>query len=268
MKKKILFILLLSLLLPSRGVASYITMTTNFSIEKDDRGLTLVVTSKNNGDESAYDIQYEIRAGSQTFLGSSVAQLGVNKEIRQDFAIDDAFEHPGHYPVIIKTHYRDANSYPFSALATGFYDYKAPTLSGVLIRADNLKIPSNGKGVIEFTVRNSDSVAHELNLVFHLPNELAVLEEDQQRSIGPRETEILRYTLENFSALDNSSYAVVLIAEYEEEGKHYSTAGSLLVQITEPTIVSKKMLWILLAVGALVIALLVVVRFRHSRNRD
>jgi len=267
MRKNILFILFLSLLLPSLGVASYITMVTNFSIEENDRGLTLVVISKNRGDEPAYDIQYEIRAGSQTFLGSSVAQLGVNKEIRQEFAIDGAFESPGHYPVIIKTHYRDANAYPFSALATGFYDYKAPALSGVLIRADNLKIPANGKGVIEFTVRNSDSVAHELNLVLHLPNELVVLEEDQQRSIGPRATEILRYTLENFSALDNSSYAVVLIAEYEEEGTHYSTAGSVLVQLTEPTAVSREMLWILLAVGALVIVLLVVVRVRRSRSR-
>ena len=268
MKKNILFILFLSLLLPSRGVASYITMATNFSIEKDDRGLTLVVTSKNNGDESAYDIQYEIRAGSQTFLGSSVAQLGVNKAIRQDFAIDNAFERSGHYPVIIKTHYRDANAYPFSALTAGFYDYKKPTLSGVLIRADNLKIPSNGKGVIEFTVRNSDSIAHELDLVLHLPNELTVLAENQQRSIGPGDTEILRYTVENFSALDNSSYAVVLIAEYEEEGKHYSTAGSIVVQVTVPTAVSREMLWILLAVGGLVIALLVVVRFRHRRSRD
>ena len=267
MKKNILFILFLSMLLPTCGVASYITMATNFSIEKDDRGLTLVVTSTNKGDEPAYDVQYEIHAGSQTFIGSSVSQLGVNKEIRQDFSIDDAFEQPGHYPVIIKTHYRDANAYPFSALTAGFYDYKAPALSGVLIRADNLKIPSNGKGVIEFTVRNSDSVAHELNLVLHLPDELAVLEEDQQRSIGPRATEILRYTLENFSALDNSSYAVVLIAEYEEEGKHYSTAGSIVVQITVPTAVSREMLWILLAVAALVIALLVVVRARRSRSR-
>jgi len=267
MKKNILFILFVGMLLPTCGVASYITMATNFSIEKDDRGLTLVVTSKNRGDEPAYDIQHEIRAGSQTLIGSSVSRLGVNNEIRQEFPIDEAFEQPGHYPVIIKTHYKDANAYPFSALTAGFYDYKTPALSGVLIRADNLKIPSNGKGVIEFTVRNRDSVAHELNLVLHLPNELAVLEEDQQRSIGPRATEILRYTVENFSALDNSSYVVVLIAEYEEEGKHYSTAGSVLVQLTVPTAVSREMFWILLAVAALVIGLLVVVRVRHSRSR-
>ena len=267
MNKSILFILFLSMLLPSRGVASYITMVTNFSIEENDQGLTLVVKSTNRGDEPAYGIQYEIRAGSQKFLGSSVAQLGVNKEIRQDFTIDDAFESPGHYPVIIKTHYRDANTYPFSALTAGFYDYKAPALSGVLIRADNLKIPSNGKGVIKFTVRNSDSVAHELNLLLHLPNELAVLEEDQQRSIGPRATEILRYTLENFSALDNSSYAVVLIAEYEEDGKHYSTAGSILVQVTVPSTFSKEMRWILLAIAALVIGLLVGVRVRRRRSK-
>ena len=267
MNKSILFILFLGLSLPTCGAASYITMATIFSIEENDRGLTLVVKSKNRGDEPAYGIQYEIRAGSQKFLGSSVAQLGVNKEIRQDFTIDDAFESPGHYPVIIKTHYRDANTYPFSALTAGFYDYKAPALSGVLIRADNLKIPSNGKGVIKFTVRNSDSVAHELDLVLHLPNELAVLEEDQQRSIGPRATEILQYTVENFSALDNSSYAVILIAEYEEGGQHYSTAGSMQVQVTEPTAFSREMLWILLAVGALVIVLLVVVRVRRSRSR-
>ena len=267
MNKSSLFILLLSLLLPTRGVASYITMATIFSIEENDQGLTLVVKSTNRGDEPAYDIQYEIRAGSQTFLGSSVSQLGVNNGIRQDFSIDDAFERPGHYPVVIKTHYRDANAYPFSALTAGFYDYGKPALSGVLIRADNLKIPSNGKGVIEFTVRNSDSVAHELDLVLHLPNELAVLEGDQQRSIGPGDTEILRYTVENFSALDNSSYAVVLIAEYEEEGKHYSTAGSILLQVTVPTAVSREMLWILLAVSALVIALLVVVLIRRSRSR-
>lgn len=267
MKKNILFILFVSMLLPTCCIASYITMATNFSIEENDRGLTLVVISKNRGDEPAYDIQHEIHAGSQTFIGSSVSRLGVNNEIRQEFPIDDAFEQPGHYPVIIKTHYKDANAYPFSALAAGFYDYKTPALSGVLIRADNLKIPSNGKGVIEFTVRNRDSVAHELNLVLHLPNELAVLDEVQQRSVAPKATEILRYTVENFSALVNSSYAVVLIAEYEEEGTHFSTAGSVLVQVTVPPTVSKEMLWILLAFGALAIVLLAVVRIRRSRSR-
>ena len=68
--------------------------------------------------------------------------------------------------------------------------------------------------------------------------------------------------------MENSSDGVVLIAEYEEEGKDYSTAGSIVVKITVPTAVSREMLWILLAVAALVIALLVVVRFRHSRSRD
>ena len=73
-------------------------------------------------------------------------QLGVNETTSSDLSIQDAFDLPGHYPVLIKTHYQDANTYPFTALSVGFYDFQRPAVSKILIRAEDASIPVQWQG--------------------------------------------------------------------------------------------------------------------------
>ncbi|MGB5607359.1 MAG: hypothetical protein WBN51_12645, partial [Gammaproteobacteria bacterium] len=121
MRSSIYALAALALLASTSVVASYISMATDFSVAEGPNGLVLVVSTTNQGDEPAYGIQFEGQIGNQTLTSSSVPQLGVNETTSSDLSIHDAFHLPGHYPVLIKTHYQDANTYPFTALAVGFH---------------------------------------------------------------------------------------------------------------------------------------------------
>ena len=253
-----------TLLASTNLVASYITMASDFSVTEGSDGLTLSVKTRNQGDEPAYGIQFEVQIGNQTFTSTSVPQLGVNETTSSDLSIHDVFHLPGHYPVLIKTHYQDANTYPFTALAVGFYDFQYPVVSKVLIRAENASMPSNGKGTMKYTIRNNDSVERELVLTLHLPDELAALKDSDSLTIGPKQSKSLKYTIENFSALENSGYAIALVAEYEDGKNHYSTAGSGTISITEPITMDKYLLWIVAVVSAVVLAGLIIIRLRRK----
>ena len=264
MRSSIYALAAITLLMSTSVVASYITLVTGFSVTEAADALTLNVTTTNQGDEPAYGIQFEVQIGKQTFTSASVPQLGVNETTSSDFSILDVFDLPGRYPVLIKIHYKDANTYPFTSLAVGFYDFQQPVVSKVLIRAEDAAIPSNGKGVMKYTVRNNDSVERDLVLRLHLPDELAALKDSDSLTLGPRESKSLQYTIENFSALENSSYAISLVAEYDDGKSHYSTAGSGAIRITEPDISDGYLPWVVAAVSAVILILLIIIRLRRK----
>ena len=245
------------------ATASYITMATEFSITATPAGLELVVASEHRGDEPSYGVQFEVQAGDKQFTSAEVPRLSVNENTTERFPVSDAFGLPGHYPIIIKTHYKDGNAYPFSALTVGFYDHQEPVLSKILMRAQNADVPSNGSGTVNVVVRNNDAAPRDLEVVLHLPDELAAATEQQSLQLAPGSEETLRFVVENFSALENSSYSVALIAQYEDDERHYSTSGSAVVRITAPGAMTSRWIWVFGGVGAVVLALLIVVMLRR-----
>jgi hypothetical protein len=156
--------------------------------------------------------------------------------------------------------------YPFSALTVGFYDHQQPAVSKVQMRARNADIPDNGSGALSVVVRNSDSVPRDLEIVLHLPDELVADTERQSLQLAPGSEETLHFMVENFSALENSSYSFALIAQYEDEERHYTASGSAVVRITAPSAMASRWIWVFGGVGAIVLILLVVVIRRQSKR--
>jgi hypothetical protein len=264
MRSSIYALAAVALLAASSVAASYITMATDFSVTEGVDGLTLNVTTKNQGDEPAYGIQFEVQIGNLKLTSATVPQLGVNETTSSDLSIQEAFDLPGHYPVLIKTHYQDANTYPFTALSVGFYDFQRPAVSKILIRAEDASIPVNGKGTMQYTVRNNDAVERDLHLALHLPDELAALKDSDSLTIGPRKSKSLQYTVENFSALEDSGYAVALVAEYDDGNTHYSTAGTGTIRITAPDTMDGYLPWVAAVAAAIVLAFLIIIRLRRK----
>ena len=247
----------------SAALASYITMATEFSITDTPAGLELIVASENRGDEPSYGVQFEVQAGNKQFTSAEVPRLTVNEKISERFAVHDAFGLPGHYPIVIKTHYKDGNAYPFSALTVGFYDHLQPAVSKILMRAQNADVPSNGSGTVSIVVRNNDSKSRDLEVVLHLPDELVTVDERRSLKLAPDTEETLQYVVENFSALENSSYSVAVIAQYEDDERHYSASGSAIVRITAPSAMTSRWIWVFASGGALVVVLLIVAALRR-----
>ncbi len=264
MSSSICMLAAVTLLVSTNVMASYITLASDYSVTEGADGLKLKVTTRNQGDEPAYGVQFEVQIGNQTFTSTSVPQLGVNETTSSDLSVHDVFHLPGHYPVLIKTHYQDANTYQFTALAVGFYDFQYPVVSKVLIRAENASMPANGKGTMKYTVRNNDSVERELVLTLHLPDELAALKNSDSLTIAPKQSKSLEYTIENFSALENSGYGIVLVAEYEDGKSHYSVAGSATMRITAPETMDRYQAWVVAAVAAVVLLFLIIIRLRRK----
>ncbi len=250
----------------SGAKASFITMATDFSVTETPDGPVLMVSTRNQGDEAAYGVQIEVQTGDAQFTSSVVPRLAVNEQLAEQYSVDGAFGLPGHYPIIIKTHYKDANGYPFSALSVAFHDYQQPVVSKILIRAETVSIPSNGKGKVSFVIRNTDSVARDLDLFLHLPDELVVVSERQSLQLDPGSEEQLQFLIENFSALENSSYAIALVAQYEDDARHYSSAGPAVVRITPSSVGSGSRNWVLGGSISILLIVLLVVILRHKRR--
>lgn len=248
------------------ALASYISMATEFSITNAPDGLELVVATENRGDEPSYGVQFEAQAGHKQFTSAEVPLLIVNEKTTAHFPVDDAFGLPGRYPIVIKTHYRDANAYPFSALTVGFYDYQEPVLSKILMRTENTDIPSNGSATLSVLVRNNDSVPRDLEVVLHLPNELAAVADKQSLQLDPGHEATLNYLVENFSALENSSYSVAVIAQYEDDERHYSASGSSVMRITAASVMTSLWVWISGGMGVVVLILLIVAMRRQGKQ--
>lgn len=236
--------------------ASYISMATDMSVAATPAGPELVVTSVNRGDEPAYGVQFEVIAGNEQFTSPIVARVAVGETITGRFPAGGAFDLPGHYPIVARTHYKDANAYPFSALTLGFYDHREPVVSGILVRADNATIPANGAGEVAFVLRNTDTVSRELEVALELPDELVAASSRQRLRLAPGGEKSAHFTVENFSALENSSYAIALVAQYEDGERHYSAAGPAIVRIGAPSAMAAGWFWVFAGAGAVILLLL------------
>ncbi|MDM8551594.1 hypothetical protein QUF72_16020 [Desulfobacterales bacterium HSG2] len=244
--------------------ASYITMETNFGIRESDNAILLKISAQNKGDEPAYAVQFEASLGKAGVTGQTISRLNVNQNTDEDFEIRDAFTLPGHYPVIIKTHYQDANSYPFSSLTLGFYDYKTPVISDISVKSEEIDIPANGSGELNFTLRNNSDKQQELSLELHVPDELATNEGTKTITIGSKEKKTLAFAVENFSALENSSYAVFLIGQYDDKGKHYSISSPAIVRIKPMSAGLSPFLWLVITIITAFILIVVVLLLRRN----
>ncbi|MEE4144750.1 MAG: hypothetical protein V2I26_08125 [Halieaceae bacterium] len=266
MTSKCLLILVLTLGCVVSAQASFITIETEFTVTDMGDGPVISIGTRNRGDESAFHAQIEMIALGHQFTGSRTEKLDIDRKMDTDFRVGGIFDLPGRYPIIIKTHYQDANGYPFSALTSGFYDAGAPALSRVLVAAEPIEFPSNGKGRLEFILRNNGSTPHDVSLKLFLPDELVTIEDGATLTMAPNSSVTVPFALENFSALANSRYSVVMLANYEADGKYFGSVGSTVVHITDPTLLAEYG-WSIPWVVALVALLAVILVLLHRRRR-
>jgi len=246
--------------------ASFITIETAFTVSDTGDGPVISIGTRNRGDEPAFHVQVEITALGHQFIGPRTEKLDIDQTTDTVFRVGQLFDKPGHYPIIVRTHYQDANRYPFSALTAGFYDAGGPARSRVLVAADPIEIPANGKGRLDVVVRNSDTSAHDVSLMLFLPDELVTIDDGSTLRMAPNSSLTVPFVLENFSALANSGYSVVMLASYEADGKYLGSLGSTVVRITDPTLWAEYR-WSIPWVAAAVLLLMVVLGVVHRRKR-
>jgi len=252
------------ILLAASAQAAYISMESRFSIKTGQGGILLQLSTRNKGDEPAYAVQFDASFGKARVVSRTVPQLGVNQETKAAFKIKNAVALPGRYPVIVKTLYQDANSYRFSSLAVGFYDFESPAISNIAIEPAKIDLPLQGTRKLEFTLVNSGSHPQKLLLELHVPNELTVEEGPKTATVAPGQELTLAFGVKNLSALENSNYAVFLVARHQEQNRHYSTSGPAVIRITPISNGLSPTLWLVIAI---VTSLILAVAFFLLRKK-
>jgi len=253
------------LLHSTQAFGSYITMATGFSVVVESESLTLVVTAENRGDVSAHDVQFEITVDDRIYISPLVKTLGVDEKTAVEYSLADAFGIPGRYPIIIRTYYKDANAYPFSALTVGFYDYKSGIMPVVSISGETSEIAVDGKGQLIFVLHNDGSIARKIELALYIPDELSVSQEHSVIEIGPQQESRIVYEIENYSALANSQYQVSLVGQYEDAGNRVAVTGSAVVRVVGDAGSTVRPIWIWVVMGGLIPGVLVLLRLQSYR---
>lgn len=249
----------------TNAFGAYITMETGFSVTVKPDGPALVVMAENRGDVPAHDVQFEVSVADKVYVSSLVKILGVAEKTSVEYALADVLGTPGRYPVVIRTYYKDANAYPFSALTVGFYDYKSSIMPTVSISGQTTELPVDGKGQISFVLHNDGSTVRKIDLELLMPNELLAAPEFSTIEIGPQQEQTLVYELENYSALANSQYQVSLVGRYEDTGGRVGMAGSAVVRVIAEVDAAVSPIWIWVVLGGLVPGVLVLLRFQKHR---
>jgi hypothetical protein len=169
---------------------------------------------------------------------------------------------PGVYPLVVKTHYADANAYPFSTVSPNFIRYRQPTPFKLRGTIKEVSLAGDSKKNLVLEVSNLDSKAHNLLVRFHLPDELAADYYSTEVNVQPRGTGKVSVPLKAFGALPGSSYVVFASMEYDEGGLHYSaTAGGLVKVGAEEA--GGMPSWLPLAVLALLVAAFIYTQIRR-----
>jgi len=227
-------IILMLVLDASTATASYISLGITSSTTYQNGRMTLNVSIRNKGDESAYSLKVEARLGTNTFLSQINNSLSTNTSYSTALDLGQAPQIPGIYTVAIKAHYTDAGGFPFTVVSS------IPVVStdpeeineSILARFKPVTIKESGPMYLDIYVRGTNPVNASITMIH--PNELSCTLLESATGITPGRTNTIGIAITNLFALSGSSHAVIAVIDYIENGLHRSTAVSSLVTIPRP----------------------------------
>ncbi|VVB54907.1 NPCBM-associated, NEW3 domain of alpha-galactosidase [uncultured archaeon] len=234
-------ILLVGVLLTLSSTASsdVITLTTTFIevgkggvVSKESSGLNVSIV--NTGNVPALNVQTELMlpdgfTSKPVFPGT--LEPNVTQYLYFPLTLPENVS-PGRYPLVLSTHYTDANSYPFSTIAPTYFVYQTATpilLRGVL---PEVTVSGDESSSFMFRIANTGKDPHNVSIRIYAPNELKLDKDATTVELLGREDKEVPFTLQSFGALPGSAYVILATAEYDEGGMHYSSLAGGMVKVT------------------------------------
>ncbi|MBD3261392.1 MAG: hypothetical protein GF334_06855 [Candidatus Altiarchaeales archaeon] len=227
--------------LPLIVSASFIQMkvTLNLPRQLQDDSAQVNASLINQGDEAAHDVRAELIlphgfAADSRYLGT----LAPHSPHATSFNVslpDSILD--GTYPVVLKTHYSDANAYPFSTITAGLMRIGKSRPQLIRSRMKPAVIYGEASTPLTLEILNKGSSPQRVNVRFILPDELKSSVYETEVHVPAQETAEKTIMIENFGALPESTYFIMAVIEYEDD-YHYSFISSAQIQVKE----EKKML--------------------------
>jgi len=188
----------------------------------------------NTGDEPAQDVQLQLILPDGFRTDSAyVGTLAPNRPVTRSFNVTMPQDANGRYPLVLRNHYADANSYPFSMVTATYLRAGSTPPSMVYAQATKATLYGDDSAKVELTLLNRDAAAKTVSVKFHLPNEIKSDVQANQITIPAQGDGKLEFTVENFAALAGSTYAGFFTMEYDLEGVHYTSIASSIIEVRE-----------------------------------
>ncbi|PIS28098.1 hypothetical protein COT42_08945 [Candidatus Saganbacteria bacterium CG08_land_8_20_14_0_20_45_16] len=233
MKKLLIFGLVL-FCFSKVALASYITLQTSVTTKIEASSLKVLVAVENKGDESAYNVQAEIRALGTKVLAKRASEVAINGRYEAYEELNLDLAKPGEYPLVVVMHYADANQYPFSALTCQTFNYRAQSVPAELFG----KLTSDkfwDKGRVFLTLKNLSESDLTLKVLLVGPQELN-FPGDKTLALAGKGTAKVNFEVGNFSALSGSTYQIFALAEYDQAGRHQTIITQGTVRLVQESV--------------------------------
>ncbi len=263
--KSLIVFFLIPLLSVDIGSATFISINTDITdmqIDGDSGSSSLSV--RNLGDEAAFDVGLSFMLpprfdGEDIFVGRLNPEEGVEKEFFLSIE-GDLLE--GVYPAALVVSYKDANSYPFSAISPFKIIQGGRTTSNVIGVFEEVTLTGDKKEKLTLSIKNPDRSGHNLHVNLYLPIELNAEESQKEVFISPSSEGKVDFEVSSFSALPGSTYAVFASIAHEEAELAYSTfaRGTIKIEEGRPFLSNR-------VLGAALIALLLILLIFQLRGR-
>jgi hypothetical protein len=247
----------------AQAIAGVITIETETSVTVTGDLLEVSVTTRNKGDESAYNVQVHLILFGERKSGPVKAQLDKGKQEKTAFENTISGLKKGRYPLVVLVDFYDANQYPFSAVSCPTFFLKEDANADLICFGKDISIEESGR--LGFKIRNPGSEPKAIRARLILPKELSTPTSQADLRIDAGKEETINFDIKNFSALSGASYPVFCSFEYDSKDTHFTAIAKSLVTIrkNENWFSSTKGYWI----GAAIIlgVILVAVQFKRKR---
>ncbi len=222
-------ILCIFLIFSLQASSKYISPSATITTTLQNNSVNITITITNLGDESAYSVNPVIAIFNNTLSGDVKQILKPQESSTWQFTESVNSTKSGEYPVLLKTSYKDANSYKFSSLTLHKLSIGRYRQSSIIGKAENIIL--NKESEIKVTFKNTDSIQHSLKIKLLLPDEISADETSRGILILPNQEKEITFKIKNFSALKESNYLYYILAEYETQSEHYLESFSGIITI-------------------------------------
>ena len=265
--KYLLFSLSSILFFPGLLYATHIAMMAKMVVNPGKDWIEVEVSITNKGDEDALVVSPQLKLGREEIMLSHLPRLGPNNSYRWTHRFEImklGFKLNGAYPLFLKTHYHDANFYPFSMPEIILMHYKVvpstPLIKGALSVGD---INNTGRAEVRLINPLHDDLSVTVELF--LPNELVSHTPETRFQMAAGRDAKAPFRLENRWALQGSSYRVYAVAQWIYAGMHHTLVLPEMIKVTGNRMIKKNVHRIIGGIVFLIILFIVTLYFELER---
>ena len=267
MIRYLLFSLSIVLFFPGLLYATHIAMMAKMVVNPGKDWIEVEVSITNKGDEDALVVSPQLKLGWEEIMLDHIPRLGPNNSYRWTHRFEIiklGFKLNGAYPLFLKTHYHDANFYPFSMPEIILMHYKvvskAPPIKGAFSIGD---VNHTGRAEVRLINPLQDDLSVTVDLF--LPNELVSHPPETRFQLTGGKDVKTPFRLENRWALQGSSYRVYAVAQWVYSDIHYTLVIPETIKVTGDRMIQNNLPQIIGGIIFLIILFLATLYFEVKR---